>query len=85
MEKKHSCEVVSPLKKYVLKKVKSSSSKKVAATEDKVFWKSSRSKKVTLQKKYVMLNINFLNNSRFPRSSSSEEVDAVQRYLLRKK
>ena len=45
--------------------LKSSSSEKVAAIEDNVFWKSSRYKKVALQKKWVMWNIAFLKNSVF--------------------
>ena len=51
-----------------------STSEKVAAIEGNVSWKSGRSKKISLQEKQV-----------FRKCSSSEEVDAVQKFLLRSK
>ena len=39
---------------------------------------------VALQKKLVMHDIAFLKNLFFPKCSSSEIVNAVQKYLLRK-
>ena len=41
---------------------KNSSSENVATADGSVFWKSSRSKKVALQKKIVMRDIAFLKN-----------------------
>ena len=40
--------------------IKNSSSEKVATIDGSVFWKSTRSKKVALQKKIVMRDIAFL-------------------------
>ena len=59
MERKRSCEIESLLKKY---NVKNSSTEKLAAMESNVFLKSGRSKKVALQKNWVMRNIAFLKN-----------------------
>ena len=76
---KRSREIVTLLKKYV---VKNSSSEKVAAIEGRIFWKSDRCEKAALQKKYVMRNITFLKNYLFLKCSFSEKVDSVQKYLL---
>ena len=48
MEKNRSFEIVTLLKKYIVKK--NSSEKAAVGIEGSLFWKSSRSKKVALQK-----------------------------------
>ena len=59
MERKRTCEIVTLLKKYVVER---SSSENLAIIDGSVFWKSSHSKKVALQKKQVMWKIAFLKS-----------------------